>query len=170
MPNHTHSDVESSHAGVQHKDALYKEVAARLLAAGQRFTANRRTIVDALVNGDRPLSIPEILQATSLAQSSLYRNLTVLEAAGVVTRVITTDEWGRFELSEELTGHHHHLVCSQCGAVTDVTIPDDVESDLDRALSKLASRAGFELSHHRLDLVGLCSSCQLSLTTRAQLR
>lgn len=163
---HTHGDHR--HGDLLHKDALYKEVAARLLAAGQRFTTNRRTIVDALIGGDRPLSIPEILEATTLPQSSLYRNLTVLEAASVVTRVITTDEWGRFELSEELTGHHHHLVCSQCGAVTDVTIPDDVESDLDKALEKLATRAGFELSHHRLDLVGLCAQCQLSQTTRAQ--
>jgi Fur family transcriptional regulator, ferric uptake regulator len=165
---HAHGDHR--HGDLLHKDALYKEVAARLLAAGQRFTTNRRTIVDALIGGDRPLSIPEILESTRLPQSSLYRNLTVLEAANVVTRVITTDEWGRFELSEELTGHHHHLVCSQCGAVTDVTIPDDVESDLDRALEKLATRAGFELSHHRLDLVGLCASCQLSQTTRAQPR
>ena len=152
--------MQEGHHHTHHNDALYKDIAARLMAAGQRFTPNRRTIVDALCDGDRPLSIPEILKATELAQSSLYRNLTVLEAAGVVTRVITTDEWGRFELSEELTGHHHHLVCSQCGAVTDVTIPDDVESDLDAALAKLATRAGFELSHHRLDLVGLCSSCQ----------
>jgi len=141
-------------------DSLYKEVAARLIAAGQRFTANRRTIVDSLSQGDRPMSIPEILSATQLAQSSVYRNLSVLEAAGVVTRVITTDEWGRFELSEELTGHHHHLVCSKCGGVSDVTIPDDVEHDLDSALLTLAQRAGFELSHHRLDLVGVCSNCQ----------
>lgn len=152
MAVHTHDGVP--------RDALYKDIAARLLAAGQRFTGNRRAIVDALASGDHPMSIPEILTDTKLAQSSVYRNLTVLEAAGVVTRVITTGEWGRFELSEELTGHHHHLVCSRCGGVSDVTIPDDVEADLDRALEKLAQRAGFDLSHHRLDLVGLCSNCQ----------
>jgi Fe2+ or Zn2+ uptake regulation protein len=152
--NHDHSRAPL------HADSLYKEVAARLLASGQRFTSNRRTIVDALLAGDRPLSIPEILTSTELPQSSVYRNLSVLESAGVVTRVITTDEWGRFELSEELTGHHHHLVCSSCGGVSDVTIPDDVENELDHALETLARRAGFELSHHRLDLVGVCSKCQ----------
>ena len=150
---HDHPHIDP--AGLAH------EVATRLAGVGQRLTGTRRAIVEALATAEKPLSIPEILDAdTSLAQSSVYRNLSVLENAGAVTRVVTTDEWARFELSEELTGHHHHLVCSRCGAVDDVRIPDDVESDLDRALGILAARAGFELQHHRLDLVGVCSKCR----------
>ena len=56
-------------------------------------------------------------------QSSAYRNLAVLEHAGVVRRVITEGEFARFELTEELTEHHHHLICSRCGRVEDVTVP-----------------------------------------------
>ena len=150
---HDHPHIDP--AGLAH------EVATRLAGVGQRLTGTRRAIVEALAKAEKPLSIPEILDAdTSLAQSSVYRNLSVLENAGAVTRVVTTDEWARFELSEELTGHHHHLVCSRCGAVDDVRIPDDVETDLDRALGILAARAGFELQHHRLDLVGVCSKCR----------
>jgi Fe2+ or Zn2+ uptake regulation protein len=44
--------------------------------------------------------------------------------------------------------------------VGDVRVPDDVEADLDRALGVLAAREGFELLHHRLDLVGVCSACR----------
>jgi Fe2+ or Zn2+ uptake regulation protein len=140
---------------------LAHEVAARLATVNQRLTATRRAIVEALAAADRPMSIPEILGSGSgLAQSSVYRNLAVLERAGVVSRVVTTDEWARFELSEVLTGHHHHLVCSKCGAVDDVRVPDDVEADLDRALGVLARREGFELLHHRLDLVGVCRACR----------
>ena len=117
--------------------------------------------VEALAASDRPLSIPEILESSQgLAQSSVYRNLSLLERAAVVARVVTTDEWARYELSEELTGHHHHLMCSKCGAVNDVRVPDDVEADLDRALEILAERAGFALQHHRLDLIGVCSACR----------
>jgi Fur family ferric uptake transcriptional regulator len=117
--------------------------------------------VSALANAKRPLSIPEILdQATGLAQSSAYRNLTVLENAGVVVRVITTDEWARYELSEDLTGHHHHMVCSVCGSVDDVRISDSIEHELDAALEKVARKAGFKMAHHRLDVVGVCKTCQ----------
>jgi Fur family ferric uptake transcriptional regulator len=127
----------------------------------QRFTTGRRDIVSALANAKRPLSIPEILdQATGLAQSSAYRNLTVLENAGVVVRVITTDEWARYELSEDLTGHHHHMVCSVCGSVDDVRISDSIEHELDAALEKVARKAGFKMAHHRLDVVGVCKTCQ----------
>ena len=150
---HDHPHIDP--AGLAH------EVASRLATVGQRLTGTRRAIVEALAHAEKPLSIPEILSAgPGLAQSSVYRNLAVLERAGAVTRVVTTDEWARFELSEALTGHHHHLVCSRCGAVDDVRIPDDIESDLDRALEILAERAGFQLQHHRLDLVGMCSACR----------
>jgi Fe2+ or Zn2+ uptake regulation protein len=114
-----------------------------------------------LSGADRPLSIPEILLSTSgLAQSSAYRNLSVLENAGVVIRVITTDEWARYELSEAIMGHHHHMVCSVCGAVADVRIPDDIEHTLDEALEAVAQRAGFSMVHHRLDVVGVCKTCR----------
>jgi len=39
---------------------------------------------------------------------------------GVVRRVAGADDHGRFELAEELSGHHHHLVCARCGKVEDV--------------------------------------------------
>ena len=136
-------------------------VATQLGGIGQRFTSGRRSIVDALVKAQRPLSIPEILEQTKgLAQSSAYRNLSVLENAGVVVRVITTDEWARFELSEDLTGHHHHMVCSVCGAVDDVRIPDNIEHELDAALERVAKKAGFSMAHHRLDVVGVCKTCR----------
>ena len=51
----------------------------------------------------------------------MYRNLVVLEQAGVVRRVTSTDDFARYELAEDLTEHHHHLICSSCGTVDDFT-------------------------------------------------
>lgn len=151
---------KSTHQHVAAADIAH-HVATKLAEIGQRFTTGRRVIVESLMDAQRPLSIPEILDKTSgLAQSSAYRNLTVLENAGVVVRVITTDEWARFELSEDLTGHHHHMVCSVCGSVADVRIPDKIEHELDAALQKVAHKAGFEMAHHRLDVVGVCTTCR----------
>lgn len=151
---------ESHHHGSVDVADIAHHVATQLGAIGQRFTSNRKDIVAALTAATRPLSIPEILEATGLAQSSVYRNLTVLENAGVVVRVISTDDWARFELSEEITGHHHHMVCHECGSVDDMRIPDEMEHELDEVLGKLASKAGFQMAHHRLDVVGVCKSCR----------
>jgi hypothetical protein len=129
--------------------------------SGQRYTTKRKEIVDAIAQFSQPVGIADLLNSVEdLPQSSLYRNLTVLQDAGVVTRVMSSQDGGLYELAEHLTWHHHHLVCSACGAVRDVVVPDALERDLDVALAKLAKREGFALDHHRLDLVGRCASCR----------
>lgn len=132
----------------------------RLRAAGHRYTNQRRRLVELLAEAGHPVSIPDILAPRSdLKQSSVYRNLADLEQAGVVSRVTTDEEFGRYELAEDLIGHHHHLVCSRCGKMRDVDVPPDLERTLDRALDRIAKRAGFARVSHRLDLVGLCADC-----------
>lgn len=132
----------------------------RLRRSGQRYTAQRRALVAMLASAGQPLSLPEILRdEAGLKQSSVYRNLAALEHAGVVRRLVTDDGYGRYEPAEDLTGHHHHLVCSRCGAVRDVDLPGTLERTLDRALDAIAGRAGFAKVGHRLDLVGICATC-----------
>ncbi len=133
---------------------------ARLAAHGQRYTTNRRQLVHLLAESPAPLTIPEILeQRRELAQSSVYRNLALLEQSGLVQRIVTNDEWARFELAEDLTEHHHHLICSTCGLVRDFTVAPRLERSINDALTKVADDASFTLQHHRLDLVGLCGAC-----------
>lgn len=141
-------------------DDLHRIAADRIRADGQRYTSQRHDLVALLVEVDQPLTIPQLLEhRPGLAQSSAYRNLAVLERAGVVHRIVTTDEFARYELAEDLTHHHHHLICSSCGDVTDFEVSDQVEEELESALAKVARRTGFRVRHHRLDLVGTCPGC-----------
>ena len=140
--------------------SLLDTVRARLAEHPQRMSAAREQVVDVLAATDRPLTIPEILAARrGLAQSSVYRTLVVLEQAGVVHRVVTHDEFARYELAEDLTGHHHHLVCSNCGRVEDLPASDSIERSVAAAVAQAARRVGFRTEHHRLDLVGTCADC-----------
>jgi Fe2+ or Zn2+ uptake regulation protein len=140
---------------------IHETAVARLRQSDQRYTRNRRAIVAALEAADRPLTLPELLRASKgLPQSSAYRNLSLLEEAGVVRRVMSGGEFARYELAEDLTEHHHHFICSTCGAVEDFTLPADVEGTVERALRRAAKRSRFAGVHHRLDLEGLCARCQ----------
>jgi Fe2+ or Zn2+ uptake regulation protein len=106
------------------------------------------------------LTVDEIvLRAPGQRPSSVYRNLAVFEAEGVVHRLAGVGEFARFELTEALVGHHHHLACRECGAMTDVHLPRELEAELDRALTGLARVEGFELTSHVLDAVGTCRAC-----------
>lgn len=135
-------------------------VTARLRTVGQRLTANREALVDALVTAPRPLTIPEILdERPRLAQSSVYRNLVVLEDAGVVHRVVGADDFARWELAEDLAGHHHHLICASCGRVDDVPASAGLERSVAAAAAAITRATGFRTEHHRLDLVGICATC-----------
>jgi len=139
---------------------LHATAANRLRDDGQRYTTQRRALVDLLESVDQPLTIPQLLEHhPGLAQSSAYRNLAVLERAGVVHRIVTSDEFARYELAEDLTHHHHHLICSSCGDVTDFEVSAAVEQELETALTRVARRTGFNVRTHRLDLVGTCARC-----------
>jgi Fur family transcriptional regulator, ferric uptake regulator len=142
-------------------EELHTLVATRLRRVGQHYSVRRRKLVEALVTSDRPMTTAEVVAAeSSLPQSTVYRNLAILEQAGVVHRVMGSDEFSRFELAEELTGrHHHHLVCVSCGAVADFDVPRDVERGLAGAIGKVTSSTGFHADTHRLDLLGTCAAC-----------
>jgi Fur family ferric uptake transcriptional regulator len=141
-------------------EPVHVTAADRLRADGQRYTAQRRAIVERLHAEEQPLTIPQLLdRERDLAQSSAYRNLAVLERAGVVHRIVTSDEFARYELAEDLTHHHHHLICSACGAVSDFEVSAAVEHELQSALARVAKRTGFTVRTHRLDLVGTCADC-----------
>lgn len=138
---------------------LHDTVAARLQAAGHRYTPGRRAIVDRLDDAGQPLTIPELLRGSGLPQSSAYRNLAVLETAGAVHRIVTNVDFARYELAEDLTEHHHHLICSTCGQVEDFTAPPALERSLHRAVVEVEGSTGFTAAHHTLDLVGTCRRC-----------
>ena len=142
-------------------DLLHDDVADLLRAGDHRYTTGRRRVVTTLLEAAAPVTIPEILDRDdALALSSVYRNLSILEEVGAVTRIVTHDDHARYELAEELTDHHHHhLICSECGSVADFELDTDVESTLGRALRRAARSADFRADAHRLDLVGTCAAC-----------
>jgi Fur family transcriptional regulator, ferric uptake regulator len=139
---------------------LHEAVAARLADRSGRYTGSRRDLIQLLAEAGRPLTVDEIVErAPKQRPSSVYRNLAVFEAEGVVRRMAGVGDLARFELTEALVGHHHHLACQVCGAMTDVQLPHDLERRLDDVLSSLAAAENFAVTSHVLDAVGVCASC-----------
>ena len=139
---------------------LHHQVHGRLQQIDQLYTRGRQSIVDALVAAGSPITLPELLgRAPNLTQSSAYRNLAMMEAAGVVRRLVHSTEHAHYELAEGLTEHHHHLICRQCGLIKDITLDERLERTLDTAFDKLATDAGFKPDHHDIDVFGTCADC-----------
>jgi Fur family transcriptional regulator, ferric uptake regulator len=135
-------------------------ISGRMRESGQLYTKGRRQLVELLAGAGRPATIAELLEAgPRLTQSSLYRNMADLESVGIVQRVVGTDDLTRFELSEEIIGHHHHVICTECGAVDDFVVPAPAERSLDAAIAEALEDTGFQPTAHRLDVLGTCAAC-----------
>ncbi|MCB0980670.1 MAG: transcriptional repressor [Acidimicrobiaceae bacterium] len=139
---------------------LHRLVERRIHDADLVYTKGRRQLVELLADLSRPASMPELVeQRPKLTLSSIYRNMTDLEAAGVVQKVLGTDDRTRYELAEDLIGHHHHSICSTCGAVDDFVIPERLERALEAGLADAVAASGFRPAGHRLDVIGTCANC-----------
>jgi Fur family transcriptional regulator, ferric uptake regulator len=126
----------------------------------QRYTRGRRQLVELLLATTRPVTIPDLLAlGASQSQSSLYRNLAILEQCGAVQRLASTDDVARYELTEALSEHHHHVVCAVCGRIDDVVLPPAIERALAAAAAEAHDQRGYTIDSHRLELVGTCGSC-----------
>jgi Fe2+ or Zn2+ uptake regulation protein len=142
-------------------DGLHEEVADRLRRVDQRYTTGRRAIIELLVAAGHPISIGDIAQRLpAMPRSSAYRHLVDLQVAGVVRRVAANDEFARYELVEDLGEHHHHLLCTNCGKVVDVTLPAAFERSVEKTVDLLAAERGFRPHSHRLDILGHCADCR----------
>lgn len=140
---------------------LDREVAKRLANNGIRYTRGRQRVVAVLASAGGPLSAAELNDDLALDPplSSIYRSLSVLEEAGVLSPHHGARGITRYELAEWLQGHHHHLVCIDCGSVEDVDVADRHESQVERIVSEISSAASFAPINHALEIEGRCARC-----------
>ncbi|HEY1763089.1 MAG TPA: transcriptional repressor [Acidimicrobiales bacterium] len=140
---------------------LHELVEIHLRRIDQRYTTGRQAVVTLLATFGRPMSISDISNALpDVPRSSAYRHLSDLQLAGVVRRIAANDEFARFELAEDLTHHHHHLLCTLCGKVIDVTPSPRFERTVAAMVADLTSQQGFQATSHALDVIGHCATCQ----------
>jgi Fur family ferric uptake transcriptional regulator len=142
--------------------ALDREVERRLAEHEVRYTRGRHQVVATLAAAGGPLSAAELYEQVngSLPLSSIYRSLTVLEEAGILAPHNSAKGLTRYELAEWLKGHHHHLVCVECGSVEDVAVTDQQEAEVDSLVTEMSRTASFSPINHVLEIEGRCSRCQ----------
>lgn len=88
--------------------------------------------------------------------ATVYRAVAAMEAAGFVEALDTRDGATLYARCRH-GGHHHHLVCTGCGAVADVECPV--------ITTPVREVADFEVTGHRLVLYGRCGACRSGATS-----
>jgi Fur family ferric uptake transcriptional regulator len=129
------------------------ETAARLGNLGHRVTGPRKVLLDAILEAKTPFTIEELCALTpEVGRATVFRTVKLLQEMEVICRLQLEDGGIRYQVSGG--GHHHHLVCSNCGSVSDFNDPE-----LDALIQRNANDARFRLGGHSLELYGRCSNC-----------
>ena len=123
---------------------------------GLKATTGRIRLLASLNAASQPLSIQNILARLSknTDKTTVYRNLKSLQTLGVVAQVDFRHGHAHYELASKT--HHHHLVCTNCGKVEDIT-GQEIEKSLKQVIKK--SRQFAVIKNHSLELFGLCKKC-----------
>lgn len=85
--------------------------------------------------------------------ATVYRVLTQFEEAGLVNRHNFEGGHSIFELDHGQ--HHDHLVCVKCGSVEEF-----VDPVIEARQQDIASKAGYSITDHSLNIYGICKPCQ----------
>jgi Fur family ferric uptake transcriptional regulator len=129
------------------------ETTARLERVGHRVTAPRRAVLVAISGAPAPFTVEDICDTVPIVgRATVFRTVKLLQELGLVCRVPLEDGSVRYQLSPG--DHHHHLVCSQCGSVSEFNDPE-----LDALIQENASQQRFQLDSHSLELYGHCVAC-----------
>ncbi|ACX67726.1 Fur family transcriptional regulator [Paenibacillus sp. FSL H8-0457] len=129
----------------------------QLKTTGVRITPQRHAILTYLVESMGHPTADEIYRALepnfpSMSVATVYNNLKMFIEAGMVRELTYGDNSSRFDAN---VSDHHHVICQSCGKIEDFSYPslEDVGVQAEKS-------TGFEVKGLRMELYGLCKSCQ----------
>jgi Fur family ferric uptake transcriptional regulator len=137
----------------------WAENAQRVLAQHQHHSgAARQAVLELLDTQTCALSAIEIEDALRASErpvgrASVYRILDELERLHLAQK-LQIGQMARYEPIRTGDGHHHHLVCDNCGTVTPFT-----DNALENAIENLSRRVPMRVADHEIVLHGACQDC-----------
>lgn len=149
-------------SSLRSNSALHTQAKARLAShiarAGLKHSRPRDSVVDAFLSSRSHISAEELTamvrgSAPRIGSTTVYRALKLLVDSGVAAIHRFGDGQARYERVLDET-HHDHLICKECG-----TIVEFENLEIEELQVEVARRLGFEVTGHRLEIVGRCSTC-----------
>jgi Fur family peroxide stress response transcriptional regulator len=124
---------------------------------GWSLTPQRRAILEAVLERDshpRADDVYEVLARRRLrvSRATVFRTLESLAQLGLIAKASHPGSAVRYD---GRTDRHHHLVCTRCERVIDLS-----DARLDALRLPDTRRFGFVVSDHQVQLRGTCRECR----------
>ena len=131
------------------------DLATAIEGQGYRLTAPRLRVLESIAGRDSNFTAEEVCaDVPGVGRATVFRTLKLLVERGLLCKMILHDGSPRY--SFPLTGHHHHLVCVSCGAITEFQ-----ESEIEQLLSQLGVSKAGTIVGHRIEVYVVCPTCQV---------
>jgi len=129
----------------------------RVLKVNHQSVTQARLELFNLLKNKEPQSLSDILKKANkrFDRTSLYRNIELFSILGIVERINAGWKY-KIELSDKFLRHHHHLNCTKCHKIFDISEDPIFEN----YINKLSQSNNFKISRHQLEIDGICHSCQ----------
>ena len=117
------------------------------------MTEQRRIVAQVLeISNDHP-DVEELYARASkldprISIATVYRAVKLFEESGILEKLEFGDGRARYEDADR--DHHDHLIDMQSGAVIEF-----IDPDIEALQKKIATRLGYRLKGHRLELYGV---------------
>jgi len=133
----------------------------------QRNTWQRERVREALADARGFVSAQNLHASlrddnTGIGLATVYRALAGLAASGDADSLQSPEGEALYRACTT-QGHHHHLICRNCGLTVEIAA-DEVESWAKR----VAAEHGFTGAAHVVDVFGLCANCTKALGADAR--
>ena len=135
-----------------------RKLVATLRQQGYKLTPQRQAVIRTIAATQdhlTPAAIYERLhkEHPNIGLVTIYRTLEILIELKLICELHTEDSCPSYTIGTP--GHHHHLICTNCGRVVDFTGHDLTELE-----QRLSLETKFKINSHVLEFTGLCPSCQ----------
>lgn len=136
-------------------------IISELNKKGLRNSSKRNAVISAFVSSSKHLNADELYDIvkkikTGIGFVTVYRTLKLLVAYGFAREVDFKDGFTRYELQDEPSAQHDHLICIKCGRITEFE-----DAEIEYLKQKVCMKTGFQSISHRLEIFGVCSKCRL---------
>ena len=93
-----------------------------------------------------------------VGRATVYRTIRHLVDAGALCKLPILDGAPKYSIAR--VEHHHHTICSRCGAVGEFR-----HSTVERVMRSLAKDIDGDIIGHRMEIFITCKSCLAELAT-----
>jgi|SRR5581483_10538455 len=126
--------------------------------ASLRATPARVAVMKLLEDTNTPLDVSMIndyLEKEKIYtdRATVFRIMNMFAEKGLVKQISFNEGKFRYELANRAP--HHHLICTSCGRIEDISNCNIAELEED-----IAEKKGFSVKSHALEFYGICKNCQ----------